>query len=92
MFGTKIEVEIRNATNAGKIEAFADVRFLLSDGELFIRGFAIIRQREGSRWVGFPQMPGRNKFFNIVEATGRIEREINKAVLDAFRESKEEGS
>jgi hypothetical protein len=92
MFDTRLEVEIRDVTKPGKIEAFADVRFLLSDGELLIRGFAVIRQEGKSPWVGFPEIPGRNKFFPIIEAKGRIERAITKAVLDAFRESNKEGS
>jgi hypothetical protein len=45
-----------------------------------------------SPWVGFPEIPGRNKFFPIIEAKGRIERAITMAVLDAFRESKKEAS
>lgn len=91
MSDTEIEVEIRPATKPGKIKAFADVRLLLPDGEIFIHGFAVIQQDGKSPWVGFPQVPGRNKFFPVVEAKGRIQKAIIKAVLDTFREAEEEG-
>jgi DNA-binding cell septation regulator SpoVG len=92
MFDTKIKVEIRPATKPGKIKAFADVQFSLSDGEILVRGFAVIQQEGGHPWIGFPELPGRNKFFPIIEANGRIEKAIINAILDAFRESQEEGS
>ena len=91
MSDTEIEVEIRPAVKPGKIKAFADVRLLLPDGEVFLHGFAVIQQDGKSPWVGFPQYPGRNKFFPVVEAKGRIHNAIVKAVLDAYREKDEEG-
>src|ERR1700720_4340713 len=85
MFDTEIEVEIRPAVKNGKVKAFADVRLILSDGELLINGFAVIKPDGKPAWVGFPQFPGRNKFFPVVVANGRIEKAITRAVLDAYR-------
>jgi hypothetical protein len=87
MSDTEIKVEIRPAVKPGKIKAFADVRLFLSDGEIFVYGCAVIQNDGKSPWVGFPQNPGRNKFFPVVVAKGRIEKAITKAVLDAFREN-----
>jgi len=90
MNDTEIEVKIRTATKTGKVKAFADARLLLPDGEIFIHGFAVIQQDGKALWVGFPQNQGRNKFFPVVEAKGRIEKAIIKAVLDAFRKHAKE--
>ena len=92
MSDTKIEVKIRPATKPGKIKAFADLTLFLTDGELLLHGFAVIQQEGKSPWVGFPQIPGRSKFFPVIETKGRIEKAITKAVLDAFRNNEEEGS
>jgi hypothetical protein len=90
MFDTEIEVEIRPAVKQGKVKAFADVRLILSDGEILINGFAVIKPDGKPEWVGFPQFPGRNKFFPVVEAKGRIEKAITRAVLDAFAGEEDE--
>jgi len=87
---TEIKVEIRPAAKPGKVKAFADLRLSLSDGEIFVYGCAVIQSDGKSPWVGFPQNPGRNKFFPVVVAKGRIEKAITRAVLEAFRETETE--
>jgi hypothetical protein len=57
------------ATDSSLIQSFYPCKRLM---RLF--GFAVIRQAGNSLWVGFPEMPGRNKFFPIIEPKGRIER------------------
>jgi len=82
----KIEVTIRPVEKPAATKAHADIRLLFSDGELLLLGFAVIQQGKKLLWVGFPELPGRTKYFPVVEAKGRVKKAIIKAILDAYRE------
>jgi hypothetical protein len=84
----KIEVIIRPVDKPGATKAHADVRLLFSDGEMLLLGFAVIQQGYKPLWVGFPEIPGRSKYFPVVEAKGHIKKAIIKAILDAYEEIK----
>ena len=84
----KIEVTIRLVEKPGPTKAHADVRLLFSDGEILLLGFAVIQQGSKPLWVGFPEVPGRSKYFPVVEAKGQIKKAIIKAILDAYKEIK----
>jgi DNA-binding cell septation regulator SpoVG len=84
----KIEVTIRPVDKPGATKAHADVRLLFSDGELLLFGFAVIQQGKKPSWIGFPEIPGRSKYFPVVEAKGQIKKAIIKAILDAYKEIK----
>jgi DNA-binding cell septation regulator SpoVG len=83
----KFYVRIRQSDRPGAVKAYADLRFLLPDGELEVMGFAIIQQPGQKHFVGFPQIRGRNKFFPVVEAKGETRERIVNAILQAFREA-----
>jgi hypothetical protein len=84
----KIEITIRPIEKPGATKAHADVRLLFSDGEMSLLGFAVIQQGKKLLWVGFPEIPGRTKYFPVVEAKGQIKKAIIKAILDAYAETK----
>lgn len=85
---TKIDVRVRPSERPGAVKAYADVRVLLPDGEIELIGFAIIQQSGKSPFVGFPQNRGRDKYFPVVEAKGKIREELVKAILKAHRETR----
>ena len=80
----KIEVTIRRVDKPGATKAHADVRLLFSDGEMLLLGFAVIQQGKKLLWVGFPEFPGRTKYFPVIEAKGQIKKAIIKAILDTY--------
>jgi hypothetical protein len=82
----KIEVEIRPASQLGATKAHADVRLIVSNGEILLIGFAIVKQDGKKAFVGFPQNRGRNKYFPVVQAKGDIQEEIIKAILRAYKD------
>lgn len=82
----KIEVTIRPVEKAGATKAHADVRLLFSDGEMQLLGFAVIQHGNKPVWVGFPEIPGRTKYFPVIECKGQIKKAIIKAILDAYKE------
>ena len=82
----KIEVTIRLVDKPGPTKAHADVRLLFSDGEVLLLGFAVIQPGNKPIWVGFPEIPGRSKYFPVVEAKGQIKKAIVNEVVDAYRE------
>ena len=83
-----IEVAIRPVDKPGATKAHADVHLLFSDGEMLLLGFAVIQQGKKPLWVGFPEIPGRSKYFPVIEAKGQIKKAIIKAILDAYQEIK----
>jgi DNA-binding cell septation regulator SpoVG len=88
---SQFEVHIRRSERPGQVKAYADIRLFLPNGEIELIGFAIIEQSGKSPFVAFPQNRGRNKYFPVVEAKGRIREELAKAILNAHRESKSKG-
>src|SRR5882672_8839540 len=88
MTSPKIEVTVRPIDKPGATKAHADVRMLFSNGELLLLGFAVIQQGKKLLWVGFPELPGRTKYFPVIEAKGQIKKAIIKAILDAYEEIK----
>jgi hypothetical protein len=84
----KIQVTIRPVDKPGATKAYADVRLLFSDGELLLLGFAVIQHGKKLLWVGFPELPGRTKFFPVIECKGHIKKAIIKSILDAYEEIK----
>ena len=82
----KIEVMVRPVDKPGSTKAYADVRLLLSDGEILLLGFAVIQSGKKSMWIGFPEIPGRSKYFPVVEAKGQVKKAIIKAIMDAYKE------
>jgi DNA-binding cell septation regulator SpoVG len=82
----KIEVTIRPVEKPGATKAHADIRLMFSDGDLLLLGFAVIQQGKKLLWVGFPELPGRTKYFPVVEAKGQIKKAIIKAILGAYKE------
>ena len=84
----KIEVTIRLIDKPGLTKAHADVRLLFSDGELHVFGFAVVQPASKPVWIGFPELPGRAKYFPVVEANGQVKKAIIKAILVAYEESK----
>jgi DNA-binding cell septation regulator SpoVG len=83
----KIGVTIRPVEKPGATKAHADVSLTFSDGELLLLGFAVIQQGKKLLWVGFPELPGRTKYFPVVEAKGQIKKAIIKAIQDAYKEN-----
>ncbi len=80
----QIAVDIRLATKPGSTRAHADVRLHFPDGELILIGFAIIEKPGKAPWVAFPQNRGQNRYFDVIDAKGRIRDAILKAVLSAY--------
>ncbi len=85
----KFDVRIRPSERPGAVQAYADLRLLLPNGEVEMIGFAIVKQPGKKPFVGFPQNRGRNKYFPVVEAKGEIREEMVKAILRAYRETEE---
>ena len=83
----KMDITIRLVEKPGATKAHADVRLLFSDGELLLLGFAVIQHGKKLLWVGFPELPGRTRYFPVVEAKGKIKKAIIKAILDAYEEN-----
>jgi len=83
----KIEVEIRPTDRTGVTKGHADVKLLLTNGEILLIGFAIIEKPGHKPFIGFPANRGRDKFFPVVEAKGELREAITKAILRAYRDS-----
>ena len=85
----QITVEIRKPGKPGSIRAFADVSLSFPDGKLDLIGFAVVGQPGKSPWVAFPANHGQNKYFQVVDAKGRLRDQIIKNVLGAYEKWKE---
>jgi hypothetical protein len=85
----KIEVKIRLAGKNGPTKAHADVRLLFTNGEISLLGFAVIKPNGKPLWVGFPEIPGRSRYFPVVQAQGQLKQAIIMAILDAYKEAED---
>jgi DNA-binding cell septation regulator SpoVG len=85
----EISVQIRFAENPGSVQAYADVQFAFSDGELLLVGFAVIQHPGKDVFIAFPQNRGRDRYFPVVAAKGDLRDEIIKEILRAYKQAKE---
>ena len=81
-----IEVTKLNLVEKGNFKGFADVQV----GQIEIRGFRIIQQPGQSAWVSVPQSEytkdDEKRYYNIVVMPDDLKRDVEFAVLEAWRE------
>ena len=81
-----ITVDLRLSTRAdSKVKAFADATIPLGDdGTLTIFGFSILQSDGRPTRVMSPARKGKQSWFPIVEAAGRIRSLIDAAILAEY--------
>lgn len=86
-----IEVIKIKSIEKGNFRGFADVQV----GEIEIRGFRIIQQPGQDAWVSVPQTEyikdDEKRYYNIIVLPDDLKREVESAVLSAWRERTENG-
>jgi hypothetical protein len=84
-----ISVSIRPSSKLSALKAHADVRMEIDDGALDMLGFSVIQKEGAAPFVGFPSRQGNTpgRYFPIVEADGRIRKEIIEAILTAYQKN-----
>jgi len=75
------EVRTSTAQNDGATKAFADVTITLGvGGSIKINGYSIRQVRDKPIWVASPSRQWKQKFFDVVTASGRIRQDIESVI------------
>jgi DNA-binding cell septation regulator SpoVG len=87
MKADSVTVELRLSTKTqSKVKAFADVTIPLGDdGTVTVFGFSILDGDGRPPKVVPPGRKGQNKWFDVVELTGRIRQTVEGAVLAEYK-------
>jgi DNA-binding cell septation regulator SpoVG len=82
-----VTVDLRLSTKTdSKVKAFADITIPLGDeGTVTLLGFSVLHGDARAPRVMSPARKGQNKWFDIVELTGRIRQTVEAAVLAEYK-------
>ena len=84
MVALDVEVmDIRKILGDGNLKAFADLKF---GGQLVVKGFSVMKGRKGV-FVSMPSKAGKEgRWFEIIQPSETLKREIEDKVLEAYDE------
>ncbi len=71
------------------LKAYAEMTV---NDELIIKGIKIFEKENGSIFIGFPALPGKDKIYHdvVVPASSEIKKQVRDAVVEAYKHQKKE--
>jgi len=71
--------------SGGNIHAFADVEF--NDGELTVKSFPIVRNKDGIDFVGMPRAQNKKgEWYPTVFFSNELKKIVSDMVMDKYKE------